>query len=79
MRQKIRKLDNARNIPNVSGNTVPIVGTIDLMAKIGASTKPVTLLNVYQLPNSVILGCDFCDRNLKEIEPYLCTVKMYNG
>lgn len=67
--RRTRKTYRVTNVCNKSGNTLPLVGTIELMAQIGTSTSFVTFIVANQLVTSVILGCGFCDQNVEAIKP----------
>lgn len=68
MKWKLIKPARSDNrIQDLGNHQVNIAGTVDLYVEVGTQVATIEVYVVDKLGTNVILGCDFCDKNIKEI------------
>ena len=67
------------NVKDANNRRVSIAGTVNLTVQVGTRSEIVKFNVVERLGTDVILGCDYCDKNVKAIRPRNLLVELDDG
>ena len=76
--KKIRK-GNTPRVTDANRNPINVIGTIDLVVRLGNILVKAEFLVCERLAAPAILGCDFCDRFVEAIYPRKRVVELEDG
>lgn len=79
LRQKVQPPNDDVNVRSASRKQIPVRCTSNIVDKVETNTETVLFYVLNNLATAVLVGCNFCDREVDVIRPRLKIVRMDAG